>query len=218
MIHAGTDLKYKVTAQIPGFSLRNNDFSVLVKNRWNQVKYIIEKEDMLTDDDGNYYFTLTDIQNGYYYAVLMAHREDTDFDSGLQNVVDSQFLCAVGVCDDEACNPCRCQTDGMSVAYQRVWTVNVAGYVYLAEEDGTPILDANGNKIFLKKDPDDEPFVRLDMTGEALKELLESRNHNGKIDTIPEMMDAAGGMEEDTEYSVSTNEDMDNMMDRIFNS
>jgi acyl-CoA synthetase (AMP-forming)/AMP-acid ligase II len=41
---------------------------------------------------------------------------------------------------------------------------------------------------------------------------------NGKIDTIPEMMDSLGGMGDDTEFSVASDQDIDNMMSRVLGS
>lgn len=215
MIYAGTDLKYKVTAQIPGFSLKNDMFSVTVKNRWGQVKYIKEKEDMLTDDDGNFYFTLEDVQRGFYYATFNACREDTDFEDDIQNIVDTQPLVKVGQCGCEY-DEHACETEGAVVAYQRVWTVCIDGYLYLADSEGTPILDSEGNRIYLKSTGKvKKAYETLDITAHELNELLTKRNKDGKINTIPEMLDAAGGLPEDTEVELMTEEDADGMMDRI---
>ena len=217
MINAGTDLKYRVTTLIPGFSLERDNFSIVVKNRWEQVKYIIEKGDMMTDEDNNFYFMLPDVQGGLYRAYLTAEKEDTDFDTGIQHIVDRQVLAVVGECDCEEVEH-HCPTEGVSVAYQRVWTVCVGGYVYLTEEDGTPILDADGNKIFLKSTgKEEEAETRISITGPQLDELLTGRNENGTIDTIPEMQDVMGGMREDTQIGVTTENDIDNMMDRVLN-
>ena len=215
MIYAGTDLKYKVTAQIAGFTMKNNDFSITIKNRWGQVKYIIKKEAMLHDDEGNFYFTMDNVQNGSYYATFNASREDTDFDDDIQSIVDTQPLVVVGQCDCEA-GEHVCETEGAVVAYQRVWTVCVEGYVYLAEADGTPILDSEGNRIYLKATGKEKSaYESLDITAHDLNILLTKRNENGKIDTLPEMLDVAGGMDEDTEVSPMTEEDAEDMMNRI---
>ena len=217
MINAGTDLKYRVMTQIPGFNLRRDNFSIIVKNRWEQTKYIVPKEDMMMDDNGNYYLTLSDVQNGVYRAFFTAEKEDTDFDTGIQHIVDKQVIAVVGECDCEEYEHI-CHTDGAYVVYQRVWTVCVGGYVYLTEEDGTPILDADGNKIFLKSSgKEQQAETRIGITGPQLEELLIGRNDNGRIDTIPEMQDVMGGMREDTELGVTTEEDIDNMMNRILN-
>lgn len=39
--------------------------------------------------------------------------------------------------------------------------------------------------------------VRLDMTGEQFKTLIEKRTQDGRIDTIPEIMDALSSMPDD---------------------
>ena len=216
MIHAGTDLKFQVTAKLPGFTMKHDDFSIIVKNRWGQVKYIIEKDDMLKDDSDNFYFILTDVHGGSYYAVFTAHRSDTDYEDDIQRVVDKQLLCVVGGgCDCGNDSGCGCDdgTDGMAVAYKRVWTVCINGYIFLAESDGTPILDCNGEKIYLRTTREDESHsVPLDMTSAEFKELIEGRNQNGTIDTVPEALDAMAGLEENTEYSEVTEEDVDETM------
>lgn len=215
MIYAGTDLKFRVTAEIVGFSMKKDDFSIIVKNRWGQVKYIIKKEEMLTDDNDNFYFTMDDVQNGTYYSTFNAKREDTDFEDDIQSVVDMQPLVVVGICDCED-GEHTCGADGAVVAYQRVWTVCIEGYIYLADSSGAPILDANGERIYLKNPQKEKTaYGTIDLTAEELNTLLTKRKEDGKIDTIPELMELAGGMEENTEVSLMTEEDADDMMQRI---
>ena len=46
MIFAGSDLKFRITAIIESFKVADNDFNVVVKNKWGQVKYVVEKDEM----------------------------------------------------------------------------------------------------------------------------------------------------------------------------
>ena len=211
-------MKFKVKALVPGFEMANHEFSIIVKNSFGQVKYIITREDMLTDSKYNFYFMLRSVQQGTYYAVFMAEREDDNFEEGFQRIVDQQPLVSVGVCDCHQGGHV-CQTDGVSVAYERVWTVNIDGLTYLAESDGTPILDADGNRIYLSAPDGDEEEagIRLDMTGSEVKELLEGRTPNGHIDTLPEALDVLHPMDDDTDVSLMTEGDADDMMSRILN-
>ena len=220
MIHPGTDLKFKVTAVVPGFSMKNHDFTIIVKNRFGQVKYIITRDDTLMDSKGNFYFMMHSVQQGRYYALMTMEREDDNFDEGFQCIVDRQPLCAVGICDCREGGEHVCQTDGVSVAYERVWTVNIDGLTYLAESDGTPILDADGNRIYLSAPDGDEEEagIRLDMTGSEVKELLEGRTPNGHVDTLPEALDVLHPMDDDTDVSLMTEQDADDMMSRVLNS
>ena len=217
MIYPGTDLKFKVKALVPGFEMANHEFSIIVKNSFGQVKYIIQREDMLTDSKYNFYFMLRSVQQGTYYAVFMAEREDDNFEEGFQRIVDQQPLVSVGVCDCHQGGHV-CKTDGVSVAYERVWTVNIDGMVYLCESDGTPILDSEGNRIYLQaQDGDESTHTVLDMTGAELKQLLEGRTPNGHVDTLPEALDVLHPMDDDTDVSLMTEQDADDMMSRILN-
>ena len=218
MIYPGTDLKFKVTAQITGFTMEQDDFSIIIKNGFGQVKYIVKKNEMLRDDAGGFYFTMDQVQQGTYYATFKAHREDTDFENDVQSIVDRQPLVSVGYCDSRDGGEHVCETDGAVVAYRRVWTVCIEGYIYLAESDGTPILDANGERIYLKATGKESSARQtLDLTADELNTLLTKRNQNGKVDTLPELLDVAGGMDENTEVSLMTEQDADDMMSRILN-
>ena len=203
MIPAGTDLKYRVDIDIEGFDPKIDDFSVDVKNRWCQVKYSIGRADMLTDTDGNRYIALKSVPAGSYIAVLTASLKDTDFEDGRQNLVFVNHLADVGCCPRHD-GGCSGGGEGGTVTYTRVFTVNLDNGTYIYDADGNPIEDVNGNR------------VRLSMTSEEVKELLEGRNENGTIDTIPEVIDAVSGLRENTEYTVMSNDDVDSMMSRVF--
>ena len=218
MIYPGTDLKFKVTVNIPGFSLKNDDFSIVIATQHGRVRYVITRDDTVMASNGDFFFMLTDVRKGIYYARLTAEREDSNFENGIQHIVDCQPLCAVGMYEHGCCVP---PTDGVSVAYQRVWIVNVNGLVYLAESDGTPILDRDGNRIYLISDDTEDQVsagALLDMTGNEINELLTGRNGNGQIDTIPEVIDAVGGLKENEVYGEMSDDDVNNMMDDILNN
>lgn len=219
MIYPGTDLKFKITVDAPGFDMVNHsqDATLIIKNSWNQVKYIIHRDDMLVDKDLRLYFMLPNVQSGAYYAQLTLTKEDANFDGGQQRIIDCQPLVRVGDCHHTNAGVYVCPADGVAVAYERVWTVNIEGVIYLADCYGNPILDKDGNRIYLRAADggSESSQVTLDMTSEELKTLLEGRNDNGKIDTVPEVLDALGGMDEDTEVSVMTEEQTEAMMDRV---
>lgn len=155
MIFAGSDLKFRITAIIESFKVADNDFNVVVKNKWGQVKYVVEKDEMFTDDKGNYYFTLESVPAGVYYAIFTATVLDDDYDKLTRTVVDMQHLCSVS-----ALGSCNCQGIDVSstcncdhkVGYEQVWTVNVDGGIYLAGSDGALILTEDGKRIQLKKE------------------------------------------------------------------
>ena len=208
-------MKFRVTARVPGFEMANGEFGITITNHAGKAKYVIGREDMLVDSKGRFYFMLKNVKAGYYFARMTIEREDDNFDDGVQRIVDRQFLCAVGR------PPCRqledmCPTDGVSVAYERAWSVNVDGMVYLCESDGTPILDSEGRRIyFLAVDGEDSAYTALDMTAAEFKQLIEGRTPNGHVDTMQEALDVMHQMDDNTGMEVMGGDDVDDMMSRI---
>jgi len=130
MIAPGTDLKYRLSVELDGFTLDHDDFSLTIRNRYGQPRYVIGKRDFLRDTDGRWYFVMPEVRNGSYYATLTCHLRDTDFADGTQGVTDMRHLVDVGVCP---CEPrsCRCAgTDGMAVRYERVMATNCNSRVH----------------------------------------------------------------------------------------
>lgn len=216
MIYSGTDLKYKVTATWDGFDMSMDDFSLSIENRFGIVVSTIAKEDMFIGTDSNYYFVIEGLKSGIYYAQFTAGKSDTDYSDSVQHVVNRQFLVAIGT---EYTEDGSDSTDGLTVVYERVWTVSVNGEIYLTDSEGNYITDVNGNYIILTRTgTETSSFVRLSMTGDQIKELLEGTNSDGKINTIPEVMEAMSGFSDDTSYGISTEENISDMMDEILNS
>lgn len=203
MIPAGTDLKYRVDFNVEGYNPLIDGFKVAVKNRWGDSKYLFDNENALTDTEGNIYITLDAVPSGVYYAETTVGLADRDFQDGRQHIVYKCHLVNVG-CGVQQAQACNCQPEYGSVEFTRVYTLNIGDGTYLYDSDGNPIEGSDGQK------------VRLSMTAQEAKDLLEGRNDNGTIDTIPEVMDALGGMNDSTEYGVMSNDDVDDMMDRIF--
>ena len=212
MIYPGTDLKYKVTAIGRGFDMNVDDWYAIVKNGFGRVMLIVRKGNALTDRHGAYYFMLPKVQAGSYTVDFYAHKADWNFQDRVQRITTHSNLCTVGGADTARVDA---EADGLHVCFERVWTVNIGEHVYLTDENGQPVLDSEGNEIWLDETGSESAGVRLSMTGDQLKQLLEGRNPNGKIDTVPELMDAAGGLDDDTEVSLMTEQDADDMMQRI---
>ena len=151
MNHAGQDLKFRVEVLFPGFSMKRDNFWIVIKNRWGQTKYIIQKDECIQDSEDRWYFTLDDVQDGTYRARLTAEVPDDDYDKMVRNVVNTQKLCSVGHCDcHDGSGACQCG-GGMEVAYKQVWTVNVDGATYLADKDGNYITGNDGKRIQFPK-------------------------------------------------------------------
>lgn len=212
MIHPGTDLKFKVTAVGRGMTLADCGFAIVVRNSYGRVVFVAEKHDMMTDSVGGFYFMMKSVAAGVYSATLTIEKPDINFDGSFQRIVDVSYLCSVGSVDTGR-QPH--ETDGVAVCYERVWTVNIGEGVYLCDVNGTPILDSEGQPIMLSDQGSESESVKLDITAAELNHLLTTRDKNGKIDTVPEVMDAIGNLGDDTEMSVMTDADTDDMMNRI---
>lgn len=214
MIYPGTDLKFKVSAVGRGMSLADCGFAIVVRNGYGRVVFVADKQDLLTDSAGGFYFMMKSVAAGEYTSTITIEKPDINFDGAKQHIVDKSPLCSV---NSHGVWMSKQATDGLAVCYERVWTVNIGEGVYLCDVNGNPILDSEGQPIMLSDQGSESESVKLDITAAELSRLLTSRDKNGKIDTIPEVMDAIGGLGDDTEMSVMTDEDTDEMMDRVLN-
>lgn len=196
MIYPGTDLKFRITATQPDFQLSEDWFEIRIKDQYGRVRYTIGKSDCFWDDQGAWYFVMDDVRKGIYFAFFHGRYEDEDYDDQRRDFTDAQELCRVGYCGCKC--GCKCKH---VVQYEQVWTVSVDGDEYLCDCDGRYILTADGDRICFKNNKsqtiDDMGKVRMQMTGDEFLQFMEGRNPDGKIDTIPEMMDAARGISDD---------------------
>lgn len=212
MIHPGTDLKFKVTAVGRGMTLADCGFAIVVRNSYGRVVFVAEKHEMMTDSAGGFYFMMKSVAAGVYTSTLTIEKPDINFDGSFQRIVDVSYLTSVGSVDTGR-QPH--ETDGVAVCYERVWTVNIGEGVYLCDVNGTPILDSDGQPIMLTDQEPEAESVKINITAAELNRLLTVRDKNGKIDTVPEALDAIKDIGDDTEMSVMTDADTDDMMHRI---
>lgn len=218
----GTDRKFMVTCTQEDFLMTEDDFEITVIDPYRRQRRIT-KQDCFWDSDGRYYFTLEKPLRGTYFAWFKGWYEDDDYDKQRRQITDGQKLCEVGV------RACRCATATDStptghqghkgcqcqhvVQYTEVTTVSLDGDEYLADVDGKYILTSDGKRIAFKNPTNDKITdmgkVRLDMTGDEFKQLIEGENPNGEIDTIPEMMQAAQGISDDETIQHDVDERID---------
>lgn len=208
MIYPGTDLKFRITATQPDFQLSEDWFEIRIKDQYGRVRYTIGKSDCFWDDQGVWYFVMDDVRKGVYFAFFHGRYEDEDYDDQRRDFTDAQELCRVGYCG----KPCGCRCKHV-VQYEQVWTVSVDGDEYLCDNEGRYILTADGDRICFENNKsqtiDDMGKVRMQMTGEEFLQFMEGRNPDGKIDTIPEMMDAARGISDDETIQHDVQEQID---------
>lgn len=201
MIYPGTDLKFRVTTEIPDFQLSEDDFEIVVKDKYRRTVARIGKDDCFYDTEGQFYFTLEKVRSGWYYAFFVAYRADEDYDNLKAMFTDSQPLCVVGYCHRHAPKPHDCDRGGHKVHYEQVWVVSVDGADYLADCYGRYVYTGDGKRIQFTNETsqhiDDMGKVKMQMTGEEFLKKWEGRDPNGVIDTVPEMFDAAQGISDD---------------------
>lgn len=151
MTYAGTDLKFMINPQLEKVDLHGQDFGIIVKNRWGQIIYNINKDNCFEDEDGNFYFCLENVGNNVLYAYFKTWFSDDDYEKGLRTITDQQHLYTVGKCHQESAQDGNCNCKHHIVSYTQVWTVNVEGKSILVGADGAYILTKDGKTIEFKK-------------------------------------------------------------------
>ena len=214
MVYPGTDKKYLITTTQEDFNLMEDSWEVLIKDRYGRVRYRRPKSECFWDSDGNYYFTLEGLRQGRYFAYFRGEYEDDDYDKQKRVFTDVQKLLEVGLVPD--C-PCRRKRKHV-VQYTEVTTVSIDGEDYLADKDGKYIYTSDGMRICFKSDKsekiEDMGKVKLDtLTGDEFKMLIEGHNPDGNIDTLPEMLDAAKGISDDTTIRKDVDDQIDEQLD-----
>lgn len=211
------DVKFQITTTYDDFTLAGDPFTITVKDRYGRVVRTMGRDDCFWDDDGRFYFTLENVRRGVYYAYFTGSYEDEDYDKQRATVTDAQVLLTVPSCvldkDSENIKLIgRKQCCRHKVHYRVVTTVSLDGDEYLADIDGKYILTSDGKRIAFKNPTNDKITdmgkVRLNMTGDEFKQLIEGENPNGEIDTIPEMMQAAQGISDDTTIKEDVTDDL----------
>lgn len=190
MIYPNSDLKFRITSNLEGMVLKDIDFSIDIKNKWGQLRYSIPKDECFQDSEGEYVFTVENVKNGLYFAYFSGLLEDYDFDKMLQCRTDIQELYAVGSCGAKS-TIYDCEHEHI-VKYERVTEVDIDGATYLADKDGNLLLTSDGRRIQLNSQNVEnmKKAVQLDtLTGDEFKALLEQVSQDGKINTIPELID-----------------------------
>lgn len=224
MTYPGTDKKWQLTATQSDFSLAEDNFEIVIKDHYGRVRYTVKKDDCFSDSDGRFYFVTENLRQGAYYAYFKGSYEDDDYTKQRRVFTDEQKLCEVAV----PCYPCKSSTFGVDskcrcghvVQYTEVTTVSLDDGEYLADVNGEYILTSDGKRIQFNANDNDNgnrnmSKVKLQMTGDEFKQLIEGENPNGTIDTLPEIKRAMEGQSDDGTPQLGnlTDEDMERWFD-----
>ena len=155
MIHPHTNLKFKVEITAEGFSQENDPWAVLVRDQFKRIQFNVDKEDCIRDSEGGFYFLFADAPTGIYEAITTTNIPDDDYDDGYMVMTDRQHLVSVGFSHWQH-KGCCCKTEGVTVTFTRVFTVNIDDASYLCDCNGELILTADGRRI---KFPDTVPQI-----------------------------------------------------------
>jgi len=218
----GTDGKFRVTVTKEDFDLERDAFNIVVKNQYGRVTHRILKEDCYQDSEGKWYFNVENAQEGEHYAVFIGVIADADYGKGQRMWHDRQmlFIGREGCCAAEGRQMPK--PEGCPVSYEQVWTVNLSDGEYLTDRDGNFVYTSNDKRISFSDRSSSDGKVRMQMTGEEFLKLIEGREPNSEINTIPEMMDAMHGISDDKtiieeiDEQQEENEASDDDIDSIF--
>ena len=231
-VNPGNDLKFRVTTQKDDFNLARDPFAIIIKNRWGRIVKRIEKTDCYYDAEGRWYFNVEHVAEGLHYAIFIGAYDDEDYDKQHRTWNDRQPL-FIG---REGCmmtSRRRRHPDACPVSYEQVWAVTVDGEDYLADCNGDYVYTSDGKRIQFTNNlsqiiENDMGKVKMKMTGDEFLQLIEGRNPDGTIDTLPEMLDAArgisdqqtikGDVQEQIDENDKENEATDSDIDEIFDN
>lgn len=148
IIQQGDTAKFQVTIQHEDFDQQTDPFRVVVHGGIPDTPVTINREDMLHDEDGNFYLVFPSSgMQGQLLAECHYGVHDEDVEGNVRDDVDRQWLAFV---TDSPCphfaGRCDCfgSRDG-HVEYERTDDSDVASiYMTLVTSDGQTVTDANG--------------------------------------------------------------------------
>ena len=93
--YIGTDLKFIIEIESPGFSMSRDEFEVLLEGSEGEI--LVPKRDMVHDANGKWYvcFDTNDLGPGLIRATVTAHVPDDDFVDGIRDEVDKYVIADV---------------------------------------------------------------------------------------------------------------------------
>lgn len=151
IIQQGTEAKFKV--EIKNFDMEFGEFKVSLIYGYRRTVVEIQKSQMVTDDEGNYYFGFdTEGMVGKVTARCEWIVPDDDYPDDEQTHVDEQYLCFV------VPNPCPqfiacpdCKTDGI-VKYTPTDEHHIGTrYMFLCDNRHNRIVTVDGDFLMALK-------------------------------------------------------------------
>lgn len=160
IITQGDTAKYKVEIAHADFDQQTGPFHVIIHCGIPDVAMIIDRENMLHDEDGSFFMLVpTAGMMGKMKAECHYSVTDSDVESGARDEVDVQWLAFV---TDEPCPrfaaKCdgNCREENPHVTYTRIWRNDARSlYLNVRTFDKQPVVDADGKQIRVRKEEKD---------------------------------------------------------------
>ena len=94
-VFIGTELKFIVNLQSPGFDMDEDDYSFVVS--CGKVEKTIAKQDVILDGEGNHIITIdtTDFKKGDVFITAIAEVPDDAFPDGKRTEIDKRKLITI---------------------------------------------------------------------------------------------------------------------------
>lgn len=207
----GDDLKFRITTSREDFQLSEDPWRIVIRDQWGRVKRTVTPSSCFYDTEGRFYFTLENVRQGIYYAYFRGSIEDDDYDKQRRVWNNRQVLIEVGTdrCGCKEQESC-CQKD---VTYEQVWSVSVDGADYLADCDGKYVLTGDDKRIQFTNDTseyvEEMGKVKMKMKGDEFLKLIEGKEPNSEVNTIPELMDVMRGVSDEETIPGKIHEEID---------
>lgn len=152
IVTKGDIAKYWLNIKHADFLQAEDDYQVVLVWGLLGQRIVIEKKDMVTDEEGHIYllFDSSDMI-GWVKAMCIYEVNDSDVEGGIRKEVNDQWLCFVtanptpNICDRKAGG------DG-HVEYTRVYGSDIhTAWLNLRDSNKQPLLDSDGEQLRVRR-------------------------------------------------------------------
>ena len=155
IIQQGDTAKYHLTITHEDFSMKDNDFFVILWYGMFGQFTRIDKSEMYCDEDGDWFMLFNSSKAvGQVKAECHFFVPDSDDKTGIREEVDYQYIGFVtnNPCPQFACE-CKCGEEEGNVKYERVYGNDVKTlYLNVRTSDGEYVYTSNGEQLRVRKE------------------------------------------------------------------
>lgn len=155
IIQQGDTAKYHLTITHEDFSMKENDFFVILWYGMFGQFTKIDKSEMYCDEDGDWFMLFNSaLAVGQVKAECHFFVPDSDDKTGIREEVDYQYIGFVtnNPCPQFACE-CKCGEGDGNVKYERVYGNDVKTlYLNVRTSDGEYVYTSDGEQLRVRKE------------------------------------------------------------------